>query len=163
MIQGPLSNIIDEFNSLLGGRVNLTNLTGGSYYVGGNFPDTITRLFRTIADGKATYTVYATHSYFIPCGYVVYSGLSPNVFAPEFDSGFRNALRPLVSYFEGAQQDAWQTLSSLNLVTCPCTITSDPSDPRFGFTTTTCPTSPPCFSGDSETVEDPYCGDMTIS
>jgi hypothetical protein len=163
VIQGPLSNIIDDFNSLLGGRVTLTDLTAGSYYVGGNFPDIITRLVRTIFDGKATYTAYATHSYFIPCGYVQYVGLGPNVFAPEDDSGLRNALKSVRSYFQGAEQNAWLPLSSLNLVACPCTITPDPFDPRFGFTTISCPTSPPCFSGDSETEYDPYCGEMTVS
>ena len=163
VIKGPFSNIITEFNSILGGRVTLTNL-GGSYYVGGDFPDRITRTVRTIADGKATYTVYATHSYFIPCGLVIYSGLGPEgPRSPEFGSGLRDALRPVVSYFEGAQQDAWQTLSSLNLVMCPCTITRDPGNPLFGYPTVTCPTSPPCVSGAGETVEDPYCGEMTVS
>ena len=161
VIQGPLSNIIDEFNSLLGGRVSLTNLSD-NYYVGGRMPDVITRIVRTISDGKATYTVYATHTYYVPCGSLIYRGLGPEgPFHPQ--DGRRDALRPTISPIDGAEFDSWKTLSALNLVVCPCTITQDPFNPIFGFTTTTCPNSPPCFSGDSETIEDPYCGEMTIS
>jgi hypothetical protein len=163
VIQGPLSNIIMEFNSLLGGRVSLTDLSGGNYYVGGRMPDRITSIVRTISDGKATYTVKATHTYYVPCGSLFYSGLQS--FVPPFSpqDGRRDARRATGAAIDGAQHDSWKTLSALNISVCPCTITSDSFDPRFGFTTTTCPTSPPCFSGTSETVEDPYCSEMTVS
>lgn len=163
VIQGPLSNIIDEFNSLLGGRVSLTDLSGGNYYVGGRMPDVITSIFRTISDGKATYTVKATHTYYVPCGSLFYSGLQS--FVPPFSpqDGRRDARRATGDAIDGAQHDSWKTLSALNISVCPCTITSDSFDPRFGFVTITCPNSPPCFSGDYGTEEDPYCGEMTVS
>ena len=161
VIQGPLTNIIDEFNSLLGGRVSLTDLSGGNYYVGGNMPDVITRIVRTISDGKATYTVYATHTYYVPCGDLIYFGLgAEGPYSPQ--DGRRDARRSVSNAIEGAQHDSWKTLSALNLSVCQCTITLDPIDPSFGFTTTTC--SPPCqgINGDSPTDLDPYCGEMTI-
>ena len=160
VIKGPLSNIITELNSLLGGRVSLTNLSGGNFYFGDRFNDGITRIVRTIADGKATYTYFVSHTYVSPCGNVVYSGLGPEGPRPP-DYPTRNALRPTISSYTGQEQDTWQPLSGLGLVMCTCEITPNADNPEYGSISISCPS--PCASSILVDEYDPYCGDMSAS
>tara|TARA_R110000868_G_scaffold139430_1_gene354202 strand:+ start:1645 stop:4167 length:2523 start_codon:yes stop_codon:yes gene_type:complete len=160
VIKGPLSNIITELNSLLGGRVSLTNLSGGNFYFGDRFNDGITRIVRTIADGKATYTYFVSHTYVSPCGNVVYSGLGPEGPRPP-DYPTRNALRPTISSYTGQEQDTWQPLSGLGLVMCTCEITPNADNPEYGSISISCPS--PCTSSISVDEYDPYCGEMSAS
>jgi hypothetical protein len=158
--QGPLSDIIDMFNSLLGGRVSLTNLSGGQYYVGGNFVDTIQAPIRTISDGKATYTYRATHTYLTPCGIVQHSGLGPkDVYPP--DPGLRDATIGNFSYYTGNEHDTWTPLSGLGLSVCSCSLTVSPDNADYLARTDTC--SPPCPSFTSDYEYDNRCGDMSVN
>jgi hypothetical protein len=121
--QGYLSTIATAFNSLLGGRVTLTDLTGGKYHTdfyNGAYPEAID-IVRTISNGKAKYTVYSSHTFVWPCGWIEYSNNTYQIFGPR-DPATKSALDYRRSIFTGAVQDTWEPLTNLGLSTCNCTF-----------------------------------------
>ena len=121
--QGYLSTIATAFNSLLGGRVTLTDLTGGKYHTdfyNGAYPEGID-IVRTISNGKAKYTVYSSHTFVWPCGWIAYSENTDFVYGPR-DPATKSALDYRRSIFTGAVQDTWEPLTNLGLSTCNCTF-----------------------------------------
>jgi hypothetical protein len=118
--KGYLSTIASTFNSLLGGRVILTDQSGGKYhtdfYTTGFFESI--EIFRTVNDGKLKYTIYSSHTFASACGTVEYGNSTLFIYPPDAPKPF--AAEGRRSYFKGAEQDTWEALTSLGLSTCDC-------------------------------------------
>ena len=153
-----LSTIVNTFNSLLGGRVILTDLTNGIYHT--SFNDHSGDISVSINNGRATYTSYAKRPLMKPCGSVVYY-LSSDL-ARDPISHLPRATVARRSLYVGGEVSAWDPLTSLGFTNCICSMVND------------CPT----YSGCAPCVEDGYidgefcnpytdavtvCGDLIVS
>ncbi len=115
--EGYLSTIATTFNSLLAGRVILTDLSGGKYHT--SFNDYVFTI-RTINNGRAIYTSYARRTAFKACGAVTYS-LNDD-FAREPGGSEPSAREGRRSFFGSSSHDAWTPLTNLGVFNCNCSI-----------------------------------------
>ena len=154
--QGYLSTIVSTFNSLLGGRVTLTDRTSGLYHTSFNSAGDI-RV--TINNGKAKYTVYGYRKFAAPCGTVEHSFSGKRIFFAE--PPLRQAREFRRSYFSGGPVDSWIPLTSFSVSNCPCTY--DPSNGCAIYTNCT-----GCGEGDIYDCnmifqDNPECSDLMVS
>lgn len=126
--EGYLSTIATTFNSLLAGRVILTDLTSGKYHTSFNNNGNIVR---TINNGKATYTVYATHEYVKACGNVTYYIWAADGAISDPGPGLPSATEGRRSYFVGGEVDTWEPLTNLGVSNCNCSISPINECPEY--------------------------------
>jgi hypothetical protein len=154
--KGYLSTIVSTFNSLLGGRVTLTDKTSGLYHTSFNSVGD-TRL--TIDNGKAKYTVYGYRKFAAPCGTVQHGFSGKRIF--DADPPLRQAKEFRRSYFSGDPVDSWIPLTSFNVSNCPCTY--DPSNGCAIYTNCTGCGEGEIYDCPMIFYENPECSDLMVS